>query len=96
MKLAKSPRVRFVAVPPPQDNFSEHGQLVRPTAKSIFEVPPEPEAPARSKTTQGDAAGNQIPKRHDRLDQLNPPVRELSFKFLPVSMKNNPRKGVIR
>ena len=56
---------------------------------------PQPEAPARGKTTQRDAAGKQIAKRHDRLNQFNPPMGELLLKFQPVPGKDDPWQRVI-
>ena len=64
--------------------------MVVPAVQSVFYVVPDPEAPTGSKTTERDAAGKQIAKWHDRLNQFNPPVGELSLKLWLIPDKNDP------
>ena len=61
----------------------------------LHHEPFQPEAPARSKTTQGNAAGKKIAKGHDRLYQLNTPVGKFVFKRYSIPHKDNPRKRII-
>src|SRR5205823_11767437 len=78
-----------------QYNLREHGESVTPAAESIFNLPPQPEAPAGGKGTQGNAAGKQIAKGHHRLNQFNAPLRKLLLKLYSVPCENDPRQRAI-
>src|SRR5262245_60643909 len=82
-------------IQPPQYNVRKHGQLTAPAAKRVFYVTPQAEAPSRGETAQRDTSGDQISKRHDRLDRFNPPLRKLLLKFLPISNEDNPGQRII-
>src|SRR2546429_1207393 len=68
-------------IPTAQYDLCKHGQLIAPTVESIFDLAPQSEAPARHQSTERDSIGQQIPKRHNWLNEFNLPVRELLLKL---------------